>query len=100
MSPSHRDRLREEVLARFRQRRDQRLPTGPQTREQIEQTVAEITGEVSRELERRLLEEQEPSADNQTACPHCGHLARYRGRVSRLLLTRHGEQPRSRRYYA
>lgn len=93
-------RLREEVLARFRQLMDQRLPTGPQTLQQIEQTVAEITREVSRELERRLLDEQEPSPDNQATCPHCTKPDRYRGRVARMLLTRHGEQSLVRRYYS
>jgi len=100
MSHDPRARLREEVLARFRQLLDQRLPTGPQTLVQIEQTVAEISREVSRELERRLLDEQEPSPDNQATCPHCAQPARYRGRVPRLLLTRHGEQTLFRRYYS
>lgn len=100
MSQSQHDRIREEVLARLRLLLDANLPSGPKTLSQIEQAVEEISRDLACELERRLIQDQEPPPDNQTSCPHCTRSARYRGRVARRLLTRHGELTVTRRYYS
>jgi hypothetical protein len=86
------------VLLRLRQLLEQRWPTTPQTIDQIEQTVAEISQELERELEERILPQQEPSQENQARCP-CGGMARYRRTLSRRLVTRHGERTLARRTY-
>lgn len=100
MSQSQQDRIREEVLARLRLLLDANLPIGPKTLSQIEQAVEEISRDLARELERRLIQDQETTTENQASCPHCGGAARYRGRGERRLLTRHGEITVARRYYS
>jgi hypothetical protein len=99
MSSSDRQRLIEAMLARYRQILERRLPHGPQTIDQIEQAVEEISQELERELEQRILDQQPPPADNRARCPHCGASARFRGLQERCLLTRHGERRLHRRYY-
>jgi len=88
----------EALLARFGKLLEQRLPTGPQRIDEIEQTVEEISREMQRELTRRIVEEQEPSREA-GACCSCGATARERGRRQRRLITVHGEQHLWRRYY-
>jgi hypothetical protein len=99
MASSDRQRLIEDMLARYRQLLERRLPLGPQTIDQIEQTVEEISQELERELEQRILDQQPKPPDNRACCPHCGAAARYRGLHERCLLTRHGERRLRRRYY-
>ena len=59
MTPSERDRLIEAMVERYRAVLEQRVPQGPQTLDEIEQTVEEVSVEMERELERRILEQQE-----------------------------------------
>jgi hypothetical protein len=98
MVPADRQQQIDAVLSRLRHLLERRWPTTPQTIEQIEQTVAEISQELERELEERILPQQEPAPGNQCRCP-CGRLARYRRRLPRRLVTRHGERTLWRRYY-
>jgi hypothetical protein len=96
-----RDRLIEEMVQRYRKVLEQRVPQGPQTLDQIEQTVEDVSVEMERELERRILEQQEhlpERSENQARC-RCGAMARYRDRQLRLVVTRHGEGFFWRRYY-
>src|SRR5215212_9584124 len=99
MSASDRQRLIEEMLARYRQILERRLPRGPQKIDQIEQTVEEISQELERELEQRILDEQKCPPDNRAGCPRCDASARFRGWEARCVLTRHGERRLNRRYY-
>jgi Uncharacterised protein family (UPF0236) len=99
MASSDRQHLIEDMLARYRQLLERRLPLGPQTIDQIEQTVEEISQELERELEQRILDQQPKPPENRASCPHCGAAARYRGLHERCLLTRHGERRLRRRYY-
>jgi hypothetical protein len=98
MPPTDRDRHIEALLARYRKLLEQRLPTGPQRIDEIEQTVEEISQEMERELTRRILEEQAPSREAGALCS-CGAPARERGLRQRRLITIHGEQSLWRRYY-
>jgi Uncharacterised protein family (UPF0236) len=101
MTPSERDRLIEAMVERYRAVLEQRVPRGPKTLDEIEQTVEEVSVEMERELERRILEQQESLPawpENQARCA-CGALARFRQRRPRLLVTRHGEGYLERRYY-
>lgn len=100
MSEADRDRAIEEHLARYRQLIQQRWPQGQPTLDEIEQLVEEIHQEVSRDLERRILDRQRPDRprDNQTRCG-CGALARFRDDATRRLMTIHGEHSWTRPYY-
>jgi Uncharacterised protein family (UPF0236) len=98
MPPTDRDRQIDALLARYRKLLEQRLPTGPQRMDEIEQTVEEISREMQRELTHRILEEQEPSHEAGARCC-CGALARERGLRQRRVITIHGEQCLWRRYY-
>jgi hypothetical protein len=96
-----RDRLIEAMVQRYRRVLEQRVPRGPQTLDEIEQTVEEVSVEMERELERRIVEQQEhlpERKENQARC-RCGAMARYRDRRLRLVVTRHGEGWFWRRYY-
>jgi hypothetical protein len=99
MSTSDRQRLIEEMLARYRQILERRLPLGPQKIDLIEQTVEEISQELERDLEQRILDEQKSPSDNRSGCPRCHASARFRGWEARCVLTRHGERRLNRRYY-
>src|SRR6185369_13488453 len=101
MTPSERDRLIEAMVERYRKVLEQRVPRGPKTLDEIEQTVEEVSVEMEQELERRILEQQESLPDwpdNQARCA-CGAMARFRERRLRVLVTRHGEGYLQRRYY-
>jgi hypothetical protein len=102
MTTAERERLIEAVLARYRQLLQQRLADEPQTLDEIEQTVAQISQVMEQELERRLLERKEQPEipeENQAACPQCGCWGRYRDTEPRQLITRHGEHRLARRRY-
>jgi hypothetical protein len=55
MTAKERERLIEEMLARYRDLLQQRLVEEPQTLDEIEETVEEIGQTLEQELERRLL---------------------------------------------
>jgi hypothetical protein len=102
MSEAERERLIEQVLDRYRAVLRDRLATEPQTLDEIEQAVEDISQVMDDELERQLLKRQEQPeipAENQAACPHCGRGSRYRRTEERQLITRHGEYPLARRWY-
>lgn len=102
MTPEERERLIEEVLARYRDVLRQRLAQEPQTLDEIEQAVEEVSQVMDDELERRLLERQqrpEIPEENHAACPRCGGRGRYRTTEPRQLITRHGEYTLARRRY-
>jgi hypothetical protein len=104
MTPADRERLIDELVARYRRVLEQRVPPGSQTLDQIEETVEEVSQEMEQELQRRILERQQHLAEwpeaheNQVRCA-CGAMARYRDRRPRLLVSRHGEGWLWRRYY-
>jgi hypothetical protein len=102
MTPEERERLVEEVLARYRDVLRQRLEKEPRTLDEIEQAVEDVSQVMDDELERRLLRRQERPevpAENQAACPRCGGRGRYHDREPRQLMTRHGEYTLVRRRY-
>jgi hypothetical protein len=102
MTAEERERLIEEMLARYREVLRQRLADEPQTLDEIEQAVEEVGQVMDLDLERRLLqrkEQPEIPEDNRTACPHCGSEGRYRAAAARQLITRHGEHTLIRRRY-
>jgi hypothetical protein len=102
MTGEERERLIEAVLARYREVLQQRLRDTPQTLDEIEQAVEDISQTMDDELERRLLKQQERPAvpeDNQAACPQCGGAGRYRATETRQLVTRHREHTLARRRY-
>ncbi len=101
MSPTRSDREIEELVARYRTLLEQRWPHGQPTLEEIEALVEGIRGEVSRDLTRRILDQQPPTKQprqNQALCS-CGRLAGYHSMAERVLITRHGEFPLVRPYY-
>jgi hypothetical protein len=99
MPPSDRDRQIEEILQRHRQLLEQRWPNRPVTMDEIEQIVEEISRQMDREIEQRILDDQQPRRTNQAVCPTCGAYARYRRMSERMLITTHGEYPLCRAYY-
>jgi hypothetical protein len=102
MTPEARERLIEEVLACYRDVLRQRLAQEPQTLDEIEQTVEDVSQVMDDELERRLLRRKErPDVpeENQAACPRCGGRSRYHDTEPRQLITRHGEHTLGRRRY-
>jgi hypothetical protein len=99
MDPTERERLIEELVERYRQTLGRQLEQDPQTLDQIEQLVEEVSIEMDRALEERLLERPEGPPENQARCPFCPGVGRYRAVHPRTLLTRHGERTLRRRYY-
>jgi hypothetical protein len=91
--------LIEQALDEYRRRLETELPDDAATLDEIESAVAKIQREISRDLQRRLVEERKQSArDNRVPCP-CGAHARYRDEQRRCLITRHGELVFLRPYY-
>jgi hypothetical protein len=102
MTEAERERLIEQVLDRYRDVLRDRLVQEPQTLDEIEQAVEEISQVMDDELERQLLKQQEQPeipAENRAACPQCGGWSRYRRTAVRQLITRHGEYSLARRRY-
>lgn len=91
--------LIDQALAEYRRRLETALPSDTATLDEIETAVARIQQEISRDLQRRLVEERTQTArDNRLPCV-CGHHARYRDQQRRCVVTRHGELPFFRPYY-
>lgn len=99
MDPTERERLIEALVARYRHTLGRHLEQDPQTLDQIEQLVEDVSVEMDRALEERLLERPEGAPENQARCPSCPGVGRYRAVHTRTLLTRHGERTLRRRYY-
>jgi len=102
MTAEEQERLIDGVLTRYREVLRQRLRDEPQTLDEIEQAVEDISQVMDDELERRLLERKEQPPvpeDNRAACPQCGGWGRYRTTEVRQLVTRHGEHTLARRRY-
>lgn len=98
MSPAEREQLIEETLAHYRALLERRLAENPGTLAEIEQTVEEISQEMDRILEQRILDIF-PSEANQASCPQCPATARFRRAVLRQVLTSHGERTVVCRYF-
>lgn len=91
--------LIEQALAEYRKRLETELPDDTATLDEIESRVAQIQQEISRDLQRRLIEERTQTArDNRLPCG-CGGQARFRDYQRRCLITRHGELAFFRPYY-
>jgi hypothetical protein len=99
MNPTDRPRLIEAMVARYRATLERQLLRDPQTLEQIEQMVEDVSREMDAELEQAILDHTPPPPENQARCPQCGQAARYRATYPRVLITRHGERLLTRRYY-
>jgi uncharacterized protein UPF0236 len=91
--------LIDQALAEYRKRLEAELPADTATLDEIESAVARIQQEVSRDLQRRLVEERTQTArDNRLPCA-CGSQARFRDYQQRCVVTRHGEIAFVRPYY-
>ena len=91
--------LIEQALAEYRKRLETELPDDTATLDEIETRVAQIQQEISRDLQRRLVDERTQTArDNRLPCA-CGGSARFRDVQRRCVVTRHGELSFSRPYY-
>ena len=99
MDPADRNRLIEALVARYRTTLERHLRRAPQTIDQIEAVVEDVSREMDQELEQAILDQQQPPPENQARCPHCGQTARFHGTYARTLITRHGERRLCRRYY-
>lgn len=96
---TERERLIEAMVQRYRQTLERQLQREPQTLDEIEQVVEDVSVEMERDLEQRILEQRQPPPENQARCPRCGARARYRATHPRVLVTRHGELALPRRYF-
>jgi hypothetical protein len=91
--------LIDQALAEYRKRLETELPDDTATLDEIETAVARIQREISRDLQRRLVDERAQTArDNRLPCA-CGGQARFRDDQRRCLVTRHGELAFFRPYY-
>jgi hypothetical protein len=102
MTSAERETLVATLQTRYATKLRDLLAHNPQTLDDIEQAVEELSREMDRELAEALLERQErPTvpADNQTPCPQCRGRTRYRSTETRQLVTRHGEYSLTRRRY-
>jgi hypothetical protein len=91
--------LIDQALAEYRKRLEAELPADTATLDEIESAVARIQQEISRDLQRRLVEERTQTArDNRLPCA-CGSQARFRDYQQRCVVTRHGEMAFVRPYY-
>jgi hypothetical protein len=95
------DPLIERMVEQYRRSLQRHLRREPQTIDEIEQVVEDVSVEMDRYLEEAILERKQPpgSQENQLRCPQCSGWARARGVVPRTLITRHGERTLCRRYY-
>jgi hypothetical protein len=96
------EELSEQAAALARQLVAERFPPGadgPRTLAEMEEALAEVKRELGEQLQRLWIEQQEPAAENRTACAACPGTARFGGRRERLVVTRHGELRFTRRYY-
>jgi hypothetical protein len=94
-----RQALIDQALAEYRKRLETELPTDSATLDEIETAVARIQQEISRDLQRRLVDERTQTArDNRLPCA-CGSHARFRDYQRRCVVTRHGEMAFVRPYY-
>jgi len=94
---------REEQIARIMKRVEERLrkdlPSGPQTLDDIEQSVEEIGEEIKRDIQDERLDSHGTGHCGPTLpCP-CGSVARYRGDAVRSVVTLQGPQSLARAYY-
>jgi len=88
-----------ELLREYAQELEIRVPDGPLTLEQIETLVEELGREQDTRLEEALIRRQLPPGENQTACPQCDGMVRFK-RVAPLEVgTIHGTRRLLRRYY-
>jgi hypothetical protein len=96
------DDLSERAAELARQLVAERFPAGadgPRTLAEMEAALAEVKRALGEELQRLWIEQQEPEAENRTACAACSGTARFCGGRERLVVTRHGELRFARRYY-
>lgn len=99
MNPLERQQHIDEILKRHRQLLEERWPTHPATMDEIERIVEEISREMDREIEQRILHDQQPRRTCRAPCPTCGVKARYRRMSERDLVSSHGEYPLDRASY-
>jgi hypothetical protein len=99
MSDVNRRALIDEMGRRYVARLEAQLPDRPLTLEEIETCVEDVGREQDACLEDRLIQEQAPPPTNQTGCPKCAGVARYKLTTDRHVLTIHGSRLLRRRYY-
>ncbi len=87
---SERARLVREVVEKLSEQLERELPDETATLDQIEEKAGRIGRELSRELQRRLVEERVAGArENRVEC-RCGHRAYYKDVQPRSVVTSHG----------
>src|SRR5687768_7556916 len=76
---NERDALIDAVLTELRHQLEAELPSDTATLDEIEAAVTRIGGKLRRDLQEQIVQRRSGGPrDNRSACPHCGHLARYR----------------------
>jgi hypothetical protein len=102
MNPERKEQLLDDAAQRAREILSEKLDAcgdRPLAVDEIEELVEEASREAARWLEERLIEEQTPPGTNCAACPQCGQAARHKQTLHTHLLTIHGQQPVTARYY-
>ncbi len=103
MTPERKEVLLDEAAARAREILAEQLDAcGDRSLsiDEIEELVEQASREAARWLEERLIAEQAPPATNCAPCPRCAQPARYKETLQTQLLTIHGRQPLTARYYS
>lgn len=97
---SEREALIDTVLTQLRQQLEAELPGDTATLDEIEAAVTRIGGKLRRDLQEQIVQRRSRGPrENRSACPTCGHLARYGDTLPRQLTTCHGELTVWRPYY-
>lgn len=97
--PDQREEAIDEILRRVEQEVRQRLTVGAQTLDQIEEQSQSIGEEVKRIVEEEVLRADGTGYGGARLPCRRGHLARYAGLRSRLIITRSGTRILRRAYY-
>lgn len=89
--PSDRDRnaIIEAIVRQVRAQLHEQLPQEDQTLDQIEETAGKIGRQVSQEVQKQLIDTQQPPRSPRQECA-CGGQARYKGHQVRSMVTAHG----------
>lgn len=94
-----RQALIDQMTQRFRKKLEEQYTDDTATLEQIEEAVEKIGQDILPELQRKLTNKRaKKPRDNKIDCS-CGKKARFRGRETRTLVTRHGLLPWTRATY-
>ena len=99
-SPEDREERIVRILRSVEERLRRELPEGPQTLDQIEETVERVGEEIKEDIQSEIVEGCGSGySGTRIACRCCGGEARYKADHVRSVVTLHGEQVIGRAYY-